>query len=108
MPVLIQNKLNDRFSFHAGPQLSFLFAAREESGSNGYDTKSDFKTADLGLAVGGSVELLRGVNFTARYCLGLLDIDKLDVGTTRNNGLQLTLGYRIMKAKKKEKEEETN
>jgi len=48
--------------------------------------------------VGASFHLANGVNFTAGYGAGLNNFNKLGYGTgTRNQGLQITAGYRLFK-----------
>ena len=98
IPVLLRYKVNRFLSFHAGPQLGILGSAKEESGGSTFDTKSDFNSTDFSLAFGGTVDLPLKLNVTARYCLGISDVDKSRDSTTKNNLFQLSLGYRLFGA----------
>ena len=98
IPVLLRYKANRFLSFHAGTQLGILGSAKEESGGSTFDTKSDFNSTDLSLVFGGTVDLPLKLNVTARYCLGISDVDKSKDSTTRNNLFQLSLGYRLFGA----------
>ncbi len=98
IPVLLRYKANRFLSFHAGTQLGILGSAKEESGGSTFDTKSDFNSTDLSLVFGGTVDLPLKLNVTARYCLGISDVDKSKDSTTKNNLFQLSLGYRLFGA----------
>ncbi len=98
IPVLLRYKVNRFLSFHAGPQLGILGSAKEESGGSTFDTKSDFNSTDLSLVFGGTVDLPLKLNVTARYCLGISDVDRNTDSTTKNNLFQLSLGYRLFGA----------
>lgn len=96
IPVLIRYNLNQLLSFHAGPQLGLLTAAKYVNGSNSIDIKDNIKSTDVGVAAGATVDLPFGLNFTLRYILGLSDINDSGSSTTiKNNNLQVSVGYRL-------------
>jgi hypothetical protein len=119
LPVLLRFNFNEVFSLHAGPQFGYLMSAKEKFEGVTEDMKDDFKTTDLGVALGAEIDLparvgyssgggptsLRKVNlpsrlgFGARYVLGVYDIVKQEgdwVGyETKNNTIQVYLKYRI-------------
>jgi hypothetical protein len=63
------------------------------------DIKDGLKGLDLGAGVGVGVDLPMGLNFTARYVIGLSniadDVDGTDV-EVKNNVIQFSVGYRIV------------
>ena len=78
-------------SLEAGPQIGFLLSAQKES----TDVKNSFNTVDFGVNFGLGYKLDNGLNFGARYNLGLSDINNIDGFTDKNkNGVfQLSVGY---------------
>jgi hypothetical protein len=98
VPVLIRFNVNDLISFHAGPQLGFLASAKIKSGSDSQDVKDQVKGTDVGVAVGGTVDLPMGLNFTLRFIKGLSDIaDDNNNGNfkQKNYNLQVSVGYKL-------------
>ena len=100
IPVLLRYNINDMFSFHVGPQLGLLTSANVVSGSTTTDVKDQTNGTDFSLAFGGTIDLPMKINLTARYCLGLSDIDKNSNSTTKTTNFQLSVGYKIFGANK--------
>ena len=78
-------------SLEAGPQIGFLLSAKNE----GTDVKDTFKTLDFGVNVGLGYKLDNGLNFGARYNLGLSNLNDVSGSSDkfRNGVLQVTVGY---------------
>ncbi len=91
IPLMGKYYVTKGLSLEAGPQLGFLLAAKNEK----TDVKDSFKTFDFGVNFGLGYKLDNGLNFGARYNLGLTNINNLDSSSSKNkNGvLQLSVGY---------------
>ncbi|MCL6294386.1 porin family protein [Jejuia spongiicola] len=89
IPLIGKYYVTKRLSLEAGPQIGFLLSTK--GGTKDY--KDLFKTTDFGVNFGLGYKLDNGLNFGARYVLGLSNIN--DVGSLKNkNGvLQLSVGY---------------
>ena len=97
VPVLFRYNFNEMFSAHAGPQFGLLLSAKAVSDGDKIDRKDDFKTLDVGAAIGVGVELPMGFNCGARYIFGLSQISK-DVdgyGKFKSSLFQLFIAYRL-------------
>ncbi len=95
IPILFRYNVNDMISVHVGPQIGFVGSAKSENGNNTTDIKDNVSSTDIALAFGGTIELPMKLNFTARYCLGLSDIDKDNNSTSKNLVFQLSVGYKL-------------
>ena len=91
IPLMGKYYVTKGFSIEAGPQIGFLLAAKNEK----TDVKDSFNTFDFGVNFGLGYKLENGINFGARYNLGLSDINNLDISSNKNkNGVfQLSIGY---------------
>ena len=91
IPLMGKYYLTKGLSVEAGPQIGFLFAAKNEK----TDVKDSFNTVDFGVNFGLGYKLDNGLNFGVRYNLGLTDINNLDNSSNKNkNGVfQLSVGY---------------
>ena len=97
IPLLVRFNVNKLLSFHAGAQVGLLAAAKYDYGSGTQDAKDNYKSTDIGLAAGGTIDLPMKLNFTLRFIQGLSDINDTtgsDV-TVKNYTLQLSVGYRL-------------
>lgn len=96
IPVLLRYKPISFLSFEAGPQFSRLLEAKNNNGS----FTENFKSSDLGLALGATVHLPLGFNASARYVWGFTNISDLPDDTeVKNTVFQLTAGWTIFGAK---------
>jgi len=107
IPILAKFYVADGFSLEAGPQIGFLVSADQENevteGDNdnleieGEGDVSDFYSGiDLGIGAGVAYRLINGVFFSARYVLGLSNINDFDGSDDfkqQNNVIQLSVGY---------------
>lgn len=91
IPLMGKYYVTKGLSIEAGPQLGFLLSAKNES----TDVKDSFNTFDFGLNFGLGYKFKNGLNFGARYNLGLTDINNLDNSSSKNkNGVfQFSVGY---------------
>jgi hypothetical protein len=95
VPVLLQYMFNNGFRLEAGPQLGFLIHGEAESGGNSEDVKHNFKSTDIGLAVGIGFINPSGFGFDARYNYGLTNINDPETSTSTNAGFQLGVFYQF-------------
>jgi len=91
IPLMGKYYLTKGLSVEAGPQIGFLLSAKNEE----IDVKDSFNTFDFGVNFGLGYKLDNGLNFGARYNVGLTDINNLENSSIKNkNGvLQLSVGY---------------
>jgi|SRR5690554_1091538 len=91
MPLMGKYYLIKGLSVEAGPQIGFLLSAKNDK----TDVKDAFNTVDFGVNFGLGYKLDNGLNFGARYNLGLSDINNVDGSLYKNkNGVfQVTIGY---------------
>lgn len=100
VPILVRYDINDMFSVHAGPQIGILMSAKEEYNGDKEDIKDDFKTTDIGLALGAEANLPLNLGVGVRYVFGITNVIKNDSSfddTTLKNGvLQIYVKFRII------------
>jgi hypothetical protein len=91
VPLLGKYYVTKGLSLEAGPQIGFLLSADVE----GEDVKDAFQSLDYGVTAGLGYKLDNGINFSARYYLGLANINDLPgIDQTSKNGVfQLSVGY---------------
>lgn len=107
IPVLANYYVFDGFAVKAGLQPGMLLSAKSKytgSTDGEYDGTTDLKkekaveTFDLAIPVGVSYELPMGLQFDARYALGMLKTNKIkDDGEkdSKNGVFSLTVGYKF-------------
>lgn len=97
LPILFKYYATEAFSIEAGPQIGFLLSATrdgESEGASGAEYKDNIKDIDFGLGLGASYKLEGGMNFSARYNLGLSNINDSDSDANiKNSVIQLSVGY---------------
>lgn len=106
LPLMAKYYVAEGFSIEAGPQIGFLMNAEadydyidkedpqfSESGSE--DIKDEIKGIDFGFNLGLGYKLESGLNFGARYNLGLSDLWDFDNGGIKNQNsvIQISVGY---------------
>ena len=91
IPLMGKYYLTKGFSLEAGPQIGFLLSAKNDK----TDVKDSFNTVDFGVNFGLGYKLDNGLNFGARYNLGLSDINNIDNSSNKNRigEFQLSVGY---------------
>lgn len=101
IPLMAKYYIAEGFSLEAGPQIGFLLSAKDEYDSQGDSGEDDIKEYvkgfDFGVNFGLGYKLEGGLNFGARYNLGLTngndDIGELGDYTLKNGVFQFSLGY---------------
>jgi len=103
LPIMAKFYVAEGLSIEAGPQVGFLISAESEveasfegdSENQTEDVKDGFKSVDFAAGIGLGYKLDSGLNFSARYTLGLANIaeDAGDDFSIQNNVLQVSLGY---------------
>ncbi|WP_282079170.1 porin family protein [Aquimarina algiphila] len=91
IPLMAKYYVTERLSLEAGPQVGFLLSTKGGAESN----KDLYKTMDFGVNFGLGYTLDNGIYFSARYNLGLSNINDVDGFSDKNrNGVfQLSVGY---------------
>lgn len=103
IPLMAKLYLTEGFSVEAGPQIGLLLSANvegedtfmDETESFDEDVKDSFKGIDFGFNLGLGYKLEGGLNFGARYNLGLSDINSEDDDDYKitNGVFQISVGY---------------
>ena len=91
IPLIGKYYVTERLSLEAGPQIGFLLSSK--GGSINY--KDFLKSTDFGANIGVGYKLDNGLNFGARYNLGLTNIIDVDgfSDKNRNGVVQLSVGF---------------
>jgi Outer membrane protein beta-barrel domain len=98
IPIILKFYLGAGFNLQAGPQFGFLNKAELDGNS----IEDDLKNADVSLGMGLGWDTPIGLNFDARYNLGLTDnSDDPAYATIKSQVFQLSLGFRIFHLGKK-------
>ena len=115
VPIMIKFYLVGGLNIQAGPQFGFLSSAKGDvvdaanNVTKGKDLTEFVKESDVSLGVGAGWDLPFGLNITARYNIGLSDINKytnnaiplqtssLGNAQAKNQVFQFSLGYRLIK-----------
>lgn len=92
LPVLAKFTVAEGFSIEAGPQVGFLMSAKLKAEGDSLDVKDDLKGIDFAGAIGLAYQMETGLNFSARYNLGLANIADGE-GDIKNNVIQISVGY---------------
>ena len=108
LPLMAKYYVTDGLSIEAGPQIGFLLSSKEEysytenfdgeveSGSEEVDFKDFTSGIDFGLNFGLGYKLENGLNFGARYNLGLSNVNDFegsDNMKNQNGVFQISVGY---------------
>jgi hypothetical protein len=94
IPIIAKYYVAGGFNLQAGPQFGVLLNAENDNG----DDVSDFlKGSDLSAAVGAGLDLPMGLNLTARYIIGISDVNDVGGDKITNNVFQLSVGYSLFK-----------
>ncbi|WP_166384868.1 porin family protein [Polaribacter sp. 11A2H] len=91
IPLMGKYYVTKRLSFEAGPQVGFLLSATDDNTKA--DVKNAYKDLDFGVNLGLGYKLDNGLNFSARYNVGLSDINEVKTDKNRNGVFQVSVGY---------------
>jgi len=96
VPVIFKLYLAGGINLQAGPQFGILLNAEDDQGE---DVKDFISNSDLSAAVGAGWDLPMGLNITARYIIGIKDVNEFPGSSDdiKNNTFQLSLGYSLFK-----------
>lgn len=99
IPVMLKFYLLGGLNLQAGPQFGLLLSADgttiDENGDPRTLNKDVLKNSDVSAALGVGWDAPFGLNFTARYLLGLSDISDQSF-EAKNRMFQLSLGFRLV------------
>lgn len=99
IPVMLKMYLLAGLNLQVGPQFGLLLSVDGKTADGSSISKDSFKGSDLSGAFGIGWDAPFGLNFTARYILGLTDVS--DGGPeAKNRTFQASLGYRLFKVGK--------
>ncbi len=94
IPVMLKFYLPLGLNLQAGPQFGILTNAEQ----NDVDISDTLKNSDLSAALGAGWDAPFGLQFNARYVLGLSDINDISgAESVRNRTFQLSIGYSLFK-----------
>lgn len=94
IPVMVKFYLPLGLNLQAGPQFGVLTNAEQED----EDVSELFKESDLSAVFGAGWDAPFGLQLSARYVLGLSDINDIDGNEAiKNRTFQLAVGYRLFK-----------
>lgn len=104
IPVMLKLYTVAGINIQAGPQFGLLMSVdgKVSDGNGGTTTlsKDSYKDADVSAALGLGWDAPFGLNFTARYVLGLSDVNDGSGDEAKNRTFQVSLGYRLFKVGK--------
>ena len=91
LPLMGKYYITKGFSVEAGPQIGFLLSARTDD----VNVKDNFNTVDFAFNLGLGYKLNNGINFGARYNIGLSNINNIQGSSDkiRQGVLQVSVGY---------------
>jgi hypothetical protein len=108
LPLMAKYFATEKLFIEAGPQIGFLMSAKNdyketetilgetETFSGDVDIKDDFKSIDFGFNFGLGYEFTQNVFASARYNVGLSDINDDGSNVKIQNGvLQFSVGYKF-------------
>lgn len=98
VPIMAKFYVAEGFSVEAGPQVGFIISAKinDGDGSGEYDIKDETSGIDFGFNLGLGFKMDSGLNFGARYNLGLSniwDFEGSDDFKNQNSVIQISIGY---------------
>ena len=98
VPLMAKFYVGEGFSLKAGPQVGLLLSAKDDYGDGEEDIKEFLKSTDFGVNLGLGYKMESGLNFSARYNLGLsdnLDTDEFESegAEYKNSVIQVSVGY---------------
>ena len=95
VPLMAKYYVAEGFSLELGPQIGFLLSAKDvEDGEPDFDLKDYVKGIDFGVNVGVGYKMESGLNFGARYNLGLSDANDTEVDSKiKNSVIQAYVGF---------------
>lgn len=96
VPIMAKYYVAEGFSIEAGPQVGLLLSAKGKAAGEEVDIKDFTSGIDFALGLGAGYRLDSGLNFSARYNLGLSNVNDgegSDEFKNQNNVFQISVGY---------------
>lgn len=93
IPIMFKLYTVAGLNVQAGPQFGMLVSAGGKDDNGDKIDKSDFKDSDISAAFGLGWDAPFGLSLTARYVMGLSDINPN--GDSKNRTFQLSVGYKL-------------
>lgn len=101
LPLMAKYYVADKFSLEVGPQIGLLLSADAKvEGEGEGDVEELFKNFDAAINFGVGYKLDNGLNFGARYNLGIMKIfdsndylDEMEEIKAYNSVFQISIGY---------------
>ncbi len=96
LPIMAKYYVAEGFSIEVGPQVGFLMSAKAKAEGEEEDLKDFIKGIDFGANLGIGYKLESGLNFGARYNLGLSNVnddEDSDEFEIKNSVIQVSVGY---------------
>lgn len=96
LPILAKYMIVDGLSIEAGPQIGFLLSGKIKYDGISADIKDQLKSTSFSAAMGLGYKLDSGINFAARYNLGLsniVDFEGSEGAKAKSNVFLLSVGY---------------
>ena len=97
VPLMFQYGINENLKVELGPQVGFLLKADFDNGEQEIDVKEQMSSIDFGMNLGATYQLDNGLNFSARYNLGLSDVYDSDLfdSEAKNAVISVGIGYKL-------------
>ena len=97
VPLIFKIYLAAGLNLQAGPQFGILLSKNATDGL-GNSINQYIENSDISATVGAGWDLPFGLNLTARYLIGLKDVNtQPDTAEIKNNTFQLSIGYQLFK-----------
>lgn len=96
IPVMLKLYMPLGLNLQAGPQFGILLSS-DATAPDGTDFSDTLSDSDLSAALGAGWDAPFGLQFNARYVLGLSDINDGQGESIKNRTFQLSIGYRLFK-----------
>ncbi|RED95643.1 porin family protein [Marinoscillum furvescens] len=103
IPVMLKLYAVAGLNLQVGPQFGMLLSVdgktQDANGNTVAISKDSYKNSDISAAFGAGWDAPFGLNFSARYILGLTDVNSGDE-EAKNRTFQVSLGFRLFKVGK--------
>jgi hypothetical protein len=97
-PIMAKFYLPLGLNVQAGPQFGTLISAEgkiENSGGTTTISKDSYKNSDISAAIGAGWDMPFGLNVSARYVIGLSDVNDGNGEEAKNRTFQLSVGFKL-------------
>lgn len=93
IPVMAKYYVEKGFSLEVGPQFGIMTNGKVEGEGQSDSLEDIFKSSDFAINVGAGYKMNSGLNFNARYSIGITDLPEEGDTDFKNGVFQLSLGY---------------